>query len=877
MSDPTERPRGARLLAARSRIASRAYCIAPWLALTLVLGPIPAHAYADRAGTDVVMDAPWRCVREDIPVLFFLPQFRGDRRVERLAVWECERGEPIGSPVFVARPGGPDTLGGATCVGPDGAVRPALRADEDIRDFWHVVVRIPHASLNRHASPDVHELRAEVTWTRPGWLGRKRFTNHRVLHVLVDPARFPALGDGDRYFDPHAHSIAEQSSAALFDANSAHKAYGGPLVMLLESAYALGLVETRLRPDGWEAFRDSLAITDHNVFYSGPPYDAGSAPGAGPTAGTDGRGGEAAWYRRNLGRLAGEEVTLRRGSNQDGSPALNLGHHLLLFGGPHLEGPWHGGLVLTSRLENPNTLDRVFEGIAADGAGGFAFAAHPNLEGFVWPPELYARALGWSPHDSRSDPAVDTLRRAFRFRGSEVWNIKMDAAARRSGRLAASSVFDRMNPFPGGPEAQRFEPRVWDAELRRSLDTLYSHVARGLRHAFRETPDQRFVRKLFMVAGSDAHGDFNYSDEVSAVLVPYSGALHSNAFARVRTYVQVHDRPEGDRDPVAAMRDGDALLTDGPVFEYRLDADGRHDPAAGAARWHDAEDRWQNADGRIGGSGAFDGGRTLLVASPGEGVWMRSRWLRSVTPGAADSARFHFERIGPASRDSFLVEAGAPGREVDVRLPVPMNGLCALVASLRDPGVDERCIANPLWVAPVAIDVRIAADSGRALPGQALRPGQLEVTFRFPFSMSPTAGMRVCLRPLDAGGRSTDPEIELAPAPGWEAEEGVAFARFTVVNPLAVPDPPGGWDATTHAASAGARSFVVSLEGPADVHGNVLNDIARTFTLPASGAGLAPDPSPTQRFGSFASSTSTAFSSCSSRPDANAEGSGSTR
>ncbi len=54
--------------------------------------------------------------------------------------------------------------------------------------------------------------------------------------------------------------------------------------------------------------------------------------------------------------------------------------------------------------------------------------------------------------------------------------------------------------------------------------------------------------------------------------------------------------PNGWRDAVNALREGNTVLTDGPIFDYQLDADGRHNPNAGAARWHDAASGWENAD-----------------------------------------------------------------------------------------------------------------------------------------------------------------------------------------------------------------------------------------------------------------------------------------
>lgn len=787
----------------------------------------PAAGYADRAGTDIVMDAPWRCVRDEIPVLFFLPQFEGGRRVTALRLYECERGVPVGPAVYVDAANGPDTLGGATIVGPDGTVRGALAAEEKVTSFWHYVVRLPHAALTRHGSPCVHDLLAEVEWTRPGLAGRTTLRNTRVLRVVVDPARFPSFATGDRYFDVHTHTIAEQTTSGVLAVDGAHKAFGGPVVMLVECAHALGLLETR--PAGeWRACADSLVVTDHNIFYSREPYDSGAPPRFGPTATTDGAAGEGAWYRENLGRLAGEEITLRRGSKQDGSLRPNIGHHLLAYGTRHFEGPWHGGLFATSRTENPNTLLAVLGGMKAAGHGGFVYAAHPELESFEWPPEYYAQGAGFAPYDSRTGPAVDADGCDFQFKGLQVWNIKMDAAARASGRLAASSAFDHMNPFEGGPAAQRFRPVAWDAELNRSLDTLCTYIGRGLGYAFAEAPAERFVRKLYLSGGSDAHGDFNYADEVTATLLPYSGWLHSNAWARVRTYALAGEWAAGDRDAVAAFADGNTVATDGPLATFAVDGDGRHDPAAGAARWHDAAARFENAEGRIGGAGAFDGGGTVLAPLPGEDAWIRSRWLCSVTPRAEAIATLRFDRVMEASRDSFRLAAGPEGVAVEQPAPVALDRLCALLATARDPAVDERCITNPVWVAPVAIEVVVQPGA----PGEALLPpGALRVTFRFPFSMSGAGGARAKLRPLGADGTSTDPEVELSPAPGWEGEGGVASARYTVTNAAPIAAPPGGWDAAAHVPATGVASFVVWLERPADLHGNVLNDVARAFAV----------------------------------------------
>lgn len=808
-----------------------------WLASAFVaaLFAPPVAAYSDRAGTDIVMDAPWKTVRDYVPVLFFFPQFEGGRRVERIRVFNYVAGAPAGPPVVVDERTGPDTLNGATFVGPLGEARDGLTSDDRVRNFWHYIMRIPLAALGPNGTPSVRYLYAEVEWSRQVLFWRQKLSNHRVLRVLVEPTQFPSFDPSDRYFDTHVHTIAEQSTSGVLDVNGAHKAYAGPAVMLVESSYALGLVQTQPHDGNWSAYQDSIVVTDHNIFYSARPYDTGTAPGFGPTAtAANGHAAEAGWYRTNLGHLAGEEITLRRGSNQDNSAAPNLGHHLLAYDTRHFEGPWHGGLFLISRLENPNTLEVVLAGMKAANTTGFAYAAHPNLAGFVWPPEYFAQAIGFPPYNSSAGPLVDSTRGEFLFKGSEVWNTKMDEVARDSGRLPASSAFDAMNPFPGGPAAQRFRPNAWDGELMQSLETMFGQLGRALVFAFQEAPRERFIRKLYMSAGSDAHGDFNYADEVTATAVPYSGMLHSNAYARVRTYALVHDRPAGTRDGLDALRDGNTVITDGPILEYQLDADGRHDSDGGAARWHDAATRWENADGRIGGSGTFDGGRTMLVPLPGESVWIRSMWRRSATPGAGEITSLRFDRVMRSARDSFAVVAGLEGLPDERRLPLAMDSLAALVVTARDLSADERCIANPVWVAPVRIEIETPAGRARPEQGAAFPAGALKVAFHFRLSMSAVAGTRAWLRPLDSLGNSTDPEMELAPDPGWEEEDGVSGARYTVSNADSVPFPAGDWDARSHAPVPGVKSFVVYLKGPADLHGNMLNDVGRAFAIASS-------------------------------------------
>jgi hypothetical protein len=221
----------------------------------------------------------------------------------------------------------------------------------------------------------------------------------------------------DRYYDSHIHTIAEQTRNGGIRAPK--KNFGGPIAMLLESAYALGLIVTQPDETNWNLFEDQIAVTDHNVFYSDDNYDRpASAPGYGPTAGTDGAEQEFAWYTDTFGSLAGEEVALASGTTQPGglfNTFKKLGHHFLTYEAAHFAGPWHGGGFGGTGTNN-NTMVNVLSTMKGNGTG-FGYAAHPNAPSHKWPqrvtgleyeessnrPERRFSALGSGEYRSLSD------------------------------------------------------------------------------------------------------------------------------------------------------------------------------------------------------------------------------------------------------------------------------------------------------------------------------------------------------------------------------------------------------------------------------------------------------------------------------------------
>ncbi len=849
--------------------------------------------YSDRGGTEIVIDAPWRTVRNYLPVLFFAPRLGGsDRRIDELVVhpYGLGAGAPDRTTVIARdRRRGADTLPGITIINPLGGVGADLTDGETFKDFWHYVMRIPRGRLGDPAAAGQPlYLFGEATWSRVRIVKKKgrdveeameTHTHSRVLRVFVDAAAFPKFDAADRYYDVHVHTIAEQTNRAWGNSDAARKNFGGPLVMLLEASHALGLLDTQQDNGNWDAFKDKLVATDHNVFYSqetsifrqvfgGPrSEDSPSAPAYGPTAGTNGHTGERDWYRTHFGKLAGEEVALSRGSAQRAAPGRNngnfIGHHFLVYAANHVEGPWHGGLFLGALLENSNSMVAVLNAMKALGApaGGFGYAAHPDAGIFTWPPEYFCQALGWAANgdgdvcaadqNAFDGPHVNRAGDDFTFKGSQVWNARNDEVAARNGAIN-SNLFNDLNPFAGGHANLRFRADMnWDAELNTSLQRYFGQVRRGLVYNLRNPADanvakRKFSRKIYVAAGTDAHGDFNYSDDVESTATAQArnvGSVTSNAYARVRTYTLAHERPavtdqtpgqdpdvdNGEERSHDAYRDGNTVLTDGPILTFSLDSDGRHNTSPGAnPRWHDAASDWEFADGRIGGRGKFDGGLTMLVPGPGDNVWISSTWKGSPTPGAGGLQ--HFDIFGIRAGAADIAEgcdcAGEEGVARKGPFPYPFDRPAAYLLQSPDFGSGERCITNPVWAMPVTIEIAHAG----VCPIPA---GGLTVTMHFPISMSGSGG--VFVRPLDGAGNSVNPEVALQAAPGWEEENGVFNGKYTAKNTdNAIACPPGGWDAESHAASAERFSYVVYMVAPADVNQNVLNDIGRTFVVVAA-------------------------------------------
>ncbi|MEZ6188048.1 MAG: MYXO-CTERM sorting domain-containing protein [Planctomycetota bacterium] len=402
-----------------------------------------------------------------------------------------------------------------------------------------------------------------------------------------------------------------------------------------------------------------------------------------------------------------------------------------------------------------------------------------------------------------------------------------------------------------------------------------------LEYAFTSDPETRFVRKIYAAAGSDAHGDFNFSTGRTATPISLNStfSVGDEALYRARTYV-LGEGKQGSTHAerwMAAYADGNTVLTDGPLAVFELDAQSRWDSVN--LRWHDQSELAENPDGRIGGDGPLDGGRTALIKRGSAAPRWRYRYGSSAEWGPIAALKLYKNSVGQpnptVSRNGYehpvgVADFGLAGadawheRGLDPAQEGPVDAITAFQLGAYT-GVDPdqqdlgpenyRAWTNPIYAVPYDVTIDARADPN----SRQIMPGELTVTFTFDVSMDPAA-YQVELKPLDNGGVSTDgtiaPVAILGPVTGsgWSDRPGIKNSVLTLTNAapisLRVPAYP----------AAGRATFVVYFkDAPRDAAGNALNRIAETFETLGFGGGT-----PTAASSSGAGSGSTAATSSSS-------------
>lgn len=841
--------------------------------------------YQQSNGVDLIPDAPWRVEpqRPYVPVQVFVPSKGGRTPATTLRLTRTEivvRSTPTGpgTTLYDDPSGARPTVApqGLELVDELGAVRGGPNALDLFGDAEldmngrHDILRLPRAALGVPAAPTSLTERfidVKVDWSqrRPLFFGitQTRSGSHRsVMRVRFPAAGLPEMPGENHYHDVHHHTIAEWYFGSPLDLFAPRKAYGGPLQMVFESAYAMGIIGAPTRQAAW----GRIITTDHNSFNNRTIPDADGPdhrPPFGPQAPSQNPGvGQLEAFRNVFGPTAAEEIAFKQDIpipkvnipfvNQLANmlPGVPMGAHMLLYHAEHVEGPWHGGGWLRGP-GNPNIdvdlfplLNDVAKSRQQLQGKAFSYAAHP-FGGQGWRDGNLERAYGLDPALRTRDEVHDASGE-FVVKGVEFFN------GRGTRSLPASKIdFNDLNPWADATFSRGVVG--WDKGVWHGVTEWHTFLSRTLEYSFTNDPETRFVRKIYQAGGSDAHGDFNFS--VGRAATPLSIQMTYNvgdeAWYGVRTYCFGDGKPGSTPEDrwMAAYADGNTVVTDGPLLRLALDADRRFDSAR--LQWHDGREAAEDEDGRIGGEGPLDGGYTALVRRGSDAPGFRYRYSTTDEWGPIHTLHLYKTEAGapnPTRRRgnidqivgvNQLALAGADQdleQALDLAKEGPVDRITAFAAGAftgGDPDLvelgpdDYRCYTNPVFAVPYDVDVTVASiDSATA----TIPAGALQVTWTFDISMDPTAN-RVELKALDANGDSTDRTAASITAmfplagSGWSDRPGIKSSVLTLVNhdpiPLSGDEYPG----------PGQASFMAFWrDPPRDAAGNHLNPIATTFT-----------------------------------------------
>jgi hypothetical protein len=515
-----------------------------------------------------------------------------------------------------------------------------------IADRLRKTLQIPLDTLSQYlrqhylgVPPDIVELLVAIRVT--GWPSQNTY-----LRVRLNAPALPVLPDWYRG-DMHYHSA--------FTDNAAERGY--PLGVTKQAAFHTGL--------RW------VVLADHSTDLNPESYARALE--------------EVRKYRDgDFIFIRGEEITVASGKE-----GLLTTLHVVALPSP--EDPEKGfgsgpDTVITSgdgSVASPAIpLHKALERIAA--ADGFAYAAHPFdpvspiLRGGVW--DL---ALDLLAPDGKALQAG--------LAGLALWN--------RATTVTADDARDPYCIRRDADPATCFQPDK-DANhytrIEKGIDLSWLPLLRKGLQGNESSAAPHF--KVFLAAGSDAHGDFNYEatmDAVDFLSKPsrgITGYAEDNAFGKLATVVYC---PEGmgsrGEHVLSALRRGHSVLSNGPLLVAGLDvnADGKLDP---------------RDDVPVGGEATIDKQRPpslqLQWASTEEfGPWTSIKLFRGTSSGEAEPE----EILIPNGKE--LASNGSVRVELESRLHRSGPGWSYIRLEARtrnNAGEEFRCYTNPLWVRVVA-------------------------------------------------------------------------------------------------------------------------------------------------------------------------------
>ncbi|KAF0241963.1 MAG: peptidase S8/S53 subtilisin kexin [Planctomycetota bacterium] len=464
----------------------------------------------------------------------------------------------------------------------------------------------------------------------------------------------------------------------------------------------------------------------------------------------------------------------------------------------------------------------------------------------------------------------------FPFRGVQLWNEPQ----LHSTKLDRPADLTALNIWRTGVLRPNLK---WHDELSFGYHYYLKELVQpGLRWSFapdrpREDGATRIMlRKFFHLAGSDAHGSFNYTTGVGATMFTepkfeamfallgfgHGTETHTSHYGAARVYAA---KPSVDE-----FLEGRIVCTDGPIVWPELDTDVCFDSLTSI--WHES---WRvatkgiNADGEIGGGGKFDGTRTALARRGCPD--MALRWRAAGDKGLKGPVKrlevyrvtASQERVARSVRGmpapfldpvSVFTNADGPGQQYALLGGTfgPEEPQALLIggytadsdASLFD--VEQRrCLANPIWISTVLIGATVTPV---VVDGKAFVPkGGFVATFRTDHSVADSQASGggngvppvVWAKQLNVVGDSVMATYRLVPVyrgetVGWwdneEKQIGGKLVRqadcvMTAVNDLMIPLGPDWYP------MEGIDTFAVIWDNPRDAFGNALNAVANLVAV----------------------------------------------
>ncbi|MDF1666168.1 MAG: S8 family serine peptidase, partial [Planctomycetota bacterium] len=568
--------------------------------------------YQQSNSVDVIHDAPRLILASHpyVPVQVFVPSKGSIGNITKLETREllikvADNNKGTGARVLYK-----DTRGASPSVSPTGLVivdelgqdigSTELFSGQDVTDNGHHnVLRLPRAEFQlTSAVKQARYVDVKLSWAYKRtilWVfSITRTGSHRkVLKVEFLPSALPQLPGDNHYYDVHHHTIAEWFFDNPLNIVAPRKAYGGPLQMVKEMAHGMGVTP------GIDQVFGLIITTDHNAFFNetvADPSGPKQRPPFGPASITAQPGTtEFDAYRNIFGPSAGEELAVKQNVPIPSVnnfvdqltailPGIPLGAHMLTYLGNHVEGPWHGGGFLGGPNINVNlkpTLNDLAKNDQAKQSKAFTYAAHP-FGGMGWNEDNFNQTFGLIPSARNRDHIHDGSQK-FVLKGLEFWN----GAGRR--KLKSSKIdFKNLDPWSDDDFAQG--NKGWDGGVHSGLIRWHSFLSKTLDYSFVSDPETVFIRKIYVAAGSDAHGDFNFSTGRTATPLSLKAtySVSDSHLFDARTYVFGDGKPGANNYDryMAAYGDGNTIMTDGPVLQFSMDANTKFNSTD--LIWHDS-------------------------------------------------------------------------------------------------------------------------------------------------------------------------------------------------------------------------------------------------------------------------------------------------